>query len=564
MKVAILDGYTDEPAGLGVPPYIDIYPRYIAGAIWSINRSTEIFYITVDQFRNNLAKYMQLLEKTDIVIFIAGVVVPGKYIGGSPISLDEIKKWPLLLQKPLKILVGPAARFGFGIQGGKIAVPPKDFKNIFDVVVGGDPEIVIYDLLREKLQIERIDPFKVRKNYRLTSLFAVRGAKIVKQHPNFGKNLIAEIETYRGCPRWVTGGCSFCIEPSYGKVVFRSITDIVKEIKELYINGVRNFRLGRQSDIFSYMAKGINVDEYPKPNPDAIEKLFRTIRLVAPNLETLHVDNVNPATVYHHKEEAVKIIKTIIRYHTPGDVAALGIETADPEVVKQNNLKIYPDQAFEVLQIINKYGGMRGYNGLPEFLPGINFVLGLKGETKRTYKLNIEFLKTILEKGLMIRRVNIRQVLPLPSTRMWSIGTRIIEKHAQYYQSFKRWVREKFDILMLKRVVPKLTILKNLFVEKHVNDYSIARQAASYPLLVYVTEKLPLWEKIDVLVVGHKSRSLIAVPYPLNINTASPKSLRLIPGISKKQYAEILRKRPFKDLTQVNLDLNIRKYLSIE
>ena len=33
MTVTILDCYTDEPAGLGVPPYLGTYPRYVFGKI---------------------------------------------------------------------------------------------------------------------------------------------------------------------------------------------------------------------------------------------------------------------------------------------------------------------------------------------------------------------------------------------------------------------------------------------------------------------------------------------------------------------------------------------------
>jgi len=563
MKIAIIDGYTDEPAGLGVPPYIDIYPRYIAGAIWSIEKSAEIHYITVDQLREQLLKYFKLLEKMDIVIFIAGVIVPGKYIGGKPIELDELKKWPLLLQKPIKILVGPAARFGFGIEGGKIAIRPKEFENFFDIVVRGDPELVIYNFLKMRKSLENINPYLIKKDYKLTSIFAKKGAKIVKQHPNYKKNLIVEIETYRGCPRWVSGGCSFCIEPSYGKVIFRKPKEIVEEIRELYRNGVKNFRLGRQADFFTYLAKNINIEEYPKPNPNAIEKLFSMIHYAAPRISTLHIDNVNPSTIYYHKEESIKIIKIILKYHTSGDVAAFGIESADPTVIKQNNIGIFPEQALEAIKIVNKYGSIRGPNGLPELLPGINFVLGLLGETRKTLEYNITFLKEILRNNLMIRRVNIREVLTLPSTRMWNIGAKIVEKNSKYYTSFKKWVREKFDNTMLKRIVPKLTILRDLYVEKYFENYSIARQAASYPLLVYVTEKIPLWKKIDVVVVDHKSRSIIAIPYPLNLNTASPISLKKIPGISKKQYAYILRHRPFKTFEEIKIDSNLKKYLTL-
>ena len=33
MLVSILDGYTDEPSRLGVPPFMAAYPRYLAGAV---------------------------------------------------------------------------------------------------------------------------------------------------------------------------------------------------------------------------------------------------------------------------------------------------------------------------------------------------------------------------------------------------------------------------------------------------------------------------------------------------------------------------------------------------
>ena len=45
MAYTILDCYTDEPAGLGVPPYLGTYPRYIAGYFGKVN------YITIDDLR---------------------------------------------------------------------------------------------------------------------------------------------------------------------------------------------------------------------------------------------------------------------------------------------------------------------------------------------------------------------------------------------------------------------------------------------------------------------------------------------------------------------------------
>ena len=562
MKVVILDGYVDEPAGLGVPPYLDVYPRYVAGAIWCLKPQADILYFTVDEVRRNVDVFLKNAGKADMVVFIAGVVVPGKYLGGEPIRKEELLLWSKLLEKPVKILGGPVARFGMGEEGGRIAISPHVFKDYFDVVVEGDLEIVVYELVKEEMRIEHVNPRARRSNYLEIAKFAEKGARIVTQHPNYNYNLTVEIETFRGCPRHIVGGCSFCIEPQYGKVMFRSINEIIREIEILYKYGVRHFRLGRQPDFFIYMAKDANETEFPKPNPQAIKTLLKGIRAVAPKIETLHIDNVNPGTVYHHKKEAIEITKTLIKYHTPGDVAAMGIESADPKVIKLNRLKVMPEEAFEAIKLINEYGAKRGWNGLPELLPGLNFVAGLIGETLETYKSNFEFLKKILSSGLMVRRINLRQVLPLPNTRMWLVGDKIIRNNKKYFKKFKEKVRKLIDLPMLKRVVPAGTILRNLYTETYEGKNTLARQCGSYPLLVYIPDILPLKKKLDVIVVDHGYRSVTAIPYPLNVNTASRRLLLHVPYLSRSDIQKILLNRPVKSIELLEKILSNKKALN--
>ena len=118
--------------------------------------------------------------------------------------------------------------------------------------------------------------------------YTMRGAQIVTQYPGFSnRHIICEIETYRGCPRFLTGGCSFCVEPSYGIPQQRAVNDIVKEIESLYKLGIRAFRLGHQADLFTYGSQEIGEYEFPTPNADAIEELFSKIRKVAPDLDCL-------------------------------------------------------------------------------------------------------------------------------------------------------------------------------------------------------------------------------------------------------------------------------------
>ena len=547
MRALIIDGYTDEPAGLGVPPYIDVYPRYVAGAIWHAEPGAEVRYVTVDFARSHLDRVMEYASRCDLVVFITGVVVPGKYLGGEPIRLEELVRWASALEGPVKVLGGPVARFGYGVEGGRVAVPPSRFSAYFDVVASGDVEVVVYNLVREGLRVEAVDPRERREGYGLVDEFAVKGARIVEQHPNLGWNLIAEIETFRGCPRWVVGGCSFCIEPRYGPVEFRGAEAVAREVEALHRFGVRHFRLGRQPDILAYMADGVNEVEFPRPRPDRLRELLRGVRAAAPGLRVLHIDNVNPGTVAHHPGEAREALKVIVEYHTPGDVAAMGVESADPRVVRANNLKATPEEALEAVRIVNEVGARRGWNGMPELLPGINFVLGLAGETRETYERNLEFLRRIMEEGLMVRRVNIRQVLALPGTPMWRVGDRVIRRHKRLFREFKRRVREEFDRPMLRRVVPRGTVLRELYVEAHEGKYSLARQVGSYPILVYVPERLPVAAKLDVAVVEHGYRSVKGIPYPLNVNTASRESLLLTPGLSERAAREIMARRPIED-----------------
>jgi len=46
----ILDCYTDEPSGLGVPPYLGVHQRYIAG--WLTLMGTDYHYLTIDDVRD--------------------------------------------------------------------------------------------------------------------------------------------------------------------------------------------------------------------------------------------------------------------------------------------------------------------------------------------------------------------------------------------------------------------------------------------------------------------------------------------------------------------------------
>lgn len=555
LHVVILDGYVDEPTCLGVPPYISPYPRYLAGAVWEFDSHAHVSYVTIDQLRSDRS----LLDKcatADVLVVIAGMAVPGRYLSGLPMSPHECMTFLSHLEKPIKMLSGPAARYGFGTAGGKQVTTTDAVSEVFDVIATGDGEIVVSELLHNKLNTGKIDPSRCRASPQAIKEFAVLGATVVKQHPFFPDYLITEIETYRGCARSITGGCSFCSEPSKGPPSFRTHVEICREIASLYTEGIRHVRIGNQPCIFSYMAKGAGEIEFPRPNPDAVEQLFKGIRANAPDLKTLHIDNANPGILARYPEESRRIAKTIIKYHSSGDVAALGVESVDPVVIKQNNLKASAEEALSAVKLLNDVGAHRGLNGLPELLPGLNFVFGLKGETKRTFDLDFEFLQSIADQGLLVRRINLRQVIPIPGTSMAEIGNRNIRRHKALFQRFKRKVRETIERPMLAKLVPPKTLVTNLYTEMYEGKLTFARQLGSYPLLVGIPGVFPLHRFYDAKVVDYGFRSITAVPYPLDINTASRETLEAVPGIGKKRAIRILAKRPFHTKQELQRSLD--------
>ncbi|MEM1548944.1 MAG: radical SAM protein [Candidatus Methanomethylicia archaeon] len=547
-KVIIVDGYNDEPAGLGVPPYLDVYARYAAGAIWIYDDKIRVYYYTIDEVRKDFIKYLQLMNKADMLIVLGGVSVPGKYLGGTPITKDEVLKIGFLVSKPIKILGGPLARYGFCGEGGKRAREISEVNDLYHLVVKGDIEVVLTSLFTENLDIDKVDSNLTRSDYELVREVSIRGARIVKEHPNYGWNLICEIETYRGCPRFIVGGCSFCVEPLWGLPIFRPIEHIVEEVSTLYNLGVRHFRIGRQPDIYSYLAEGVGEREFPRPNPEAIKKLFKGIRDAAPYIDTLHIDNVNPGTIANYPDECREITKIIVQYHTPGDVAAMGIESADPNVIKLNNLKVDPEGAFKAIKIINEIGAKRGWNGLPELLPGINFVYGLIGEREETYRLNFEFMKRIMDEGLLVRRINIRQCIPLPGTKMWNIGEKIIRKHKHYFKFYKEKIRREIDRPMLKKILPPYSILKNVFIEENYKNLAYGRQAGSYPLLVVIPFNHHPRKSIDVMIIGYGYRSVLGIPLPIEINKWTRKQLNKIPCFKGKKVSQLINHRPISSV----------------
>ena len=493
---AIVDCYTVEPSGLGVPPYLSTYARAAFGALKRALPDADVRYLTIDDVRwctnggrpftepplsdqltysatVNRSDTLRILADAAVLVVIAGDAVPSVHLqarNGSPEEVGDL----LTLARGRRVLVGPLA-----------AQMPSD-PNVpgcrFDAL--HTHTVTSADLLsgsRSAAAYERLAADRVPYAELITQLC---------WRP------VAEIELYRGCTR--RRFCSFCNEPVKSPLVsFRDPADVLAEITGLYAAGVRNFRLGQQTCFFSYLNR----------DAEAIGRLLAQIRERCPELEVLHIDNADPLAVASHT--GAKTARLVARYCTEGNCAPMGIESFDPAVIEANALTCTPQILMRAVANINEAGALAGPRGLPVLLPGLNLVYGLPGETHRTHYENLSWLVRILDAGHLCHRINVRQARAYPGTGLSARQQSGALPSAEHFATWKADVSYVFDQPMKQRVYPAgMTIggLHSFFVTARGTWH---RRLGSYPIQVVEADAArPLFQGTSLLVTGHEPRYL--------------------------------------------------------
>ncbi|MHB8585517.1 MAG: radical SAM protein [Thermoplasmatota archaeon] len=552
-RIVLLDGYVDEPANFGVPPYLSPHARYLAGAARAAADGIEVRYLTIDEYRRGRKR--DLLRHADLMVVIAGALVPGKYLRGTPMSFREAKEI-LTAFAGTSMIVGSSALYGFGAGGGHPPLGRDELDRLFTFRSRLHGDALLFDILRGTATRSSAKLHQRKRTMEEWRDWSVRGAFIVADHPDLPQPLTAELDTYHGCVRYVNGGCAFCMEPKEGKPVYRPVEDLVAEVASLAKVGVRNFRLGGQACFYSYHAKGLGDTPTPEPNPTAIGALLRGIWAACPDLHCLHLDNVDPAVVAANPAASAEVTKLIVEYMTDGNIAAFGLESADPAVKAAENLNADSDIVFRAADILNRYGRVRGRTGMPAFLPGLNFLCGLRGETEATYGMNEAFLREYRARGLWARRINIRKVV--------ANGEEVRVDQARFLR-FKEFVRHEIDQPMLREMIPHGTVLRDVWLESHEGVVTFGRPIGTYAMLVGIPYDLPVDRFVDVAITEHGFRSITGVTVPFDVNRAPLKALAALPGVGKRRAVRLAAKRPFRteaELTAALDDPNVAKGLA--
>ena len=541
----ILDGYEDEPAAFGVPPYVGFHIRYVCGVLEQ--HKIGYTYMTIDQWRlTSQQEREDLLRSTDGFVCIAGAVVPGRYIRGTPISRKESTELIRLLPRDIPALFGGWAVRGWKQQGW---LPLRS--NLFLAVQ--DTDATLNQFLKNGTWKHE------RRNAEEWTIWAQLGAtsKAVTNHPDLGTDenkgpLTYEVEVYQGCVRFKRG-CKFCIEPKKGIPIWRTPEDIIREVQLAHDSGVQHVRLGGMTDTYTYMAEGVKDLEYPIPNPEPIAQLLHGLR-EDDRLGILHTDNGNPSIIAENIEPSTEITKTLVETLSDGAVLSFGLESADPSVHAANWLNCDAQQLKTALRLVNQYGRERGERGLPKLLPGLNFIAGLNGERPETYDMNLNLLRELRNEGLLLRRINIRQVE----------GEGFQEIPQSEFKQFKSAVRESIDTPLLQELFPLGHVLRDVhwethdgrtrlpvhLTEEHTGNsihgragLTFGRQIGAYPILIGVPYHIPLESSSSIMITGHGARSITGVEIGLDINSVTEKQLEAIPGIGKKAAWNLISAR---------------------
>ncbi|MEV0928790.1 radical SAM protein [Streptomyces spongiicola] len=492
----ILDCFTVEPSGLGVPPYLSTYVRNAWSALRRARPEADVRYVTIDDVRWCLAggkptvepplsdrltysvtvnrdDAVRLLRDAEIVVVIAGDAVPSVHLHAVNGSFEEIAR-ALACTRGRRYLLGPLSAYALA--------SPAEYAGLFDAV--HTHTVTSADLLLGSRQ-----PAGYEQMRRERDSFA----GLVEQMP---WRPIAELELYRGCTR--RKFCGFCNEPAKSPLVaFREVDDVVDEAAQLYAAGVRNFRLGQQTCFFSYRHR----DE------DAIRALLSGIRERCPELEVLHIDNADPLAVA--APVGLRIAKLVADFCTEGNCAPMGIESFDPAVIERNTLTCTPEILLRAVEHVNMAGAARGPGGLPMLLPGLNLIYGLPGETHHTHAANLRGLAGILDAGLLCHRTNVRLARAFPGTPLAALGEREPLPSDEHFASWKADIDFTWDQPMKERVYPAGLSLPGLHSYFVSEEGTYWRRLGSYS--IQVVERgatVPLGTSGDLVVTGHSPRMI--------------------------------------------------------
>lgn len=234
----------------------------------------------------------------------------------------------------------------------------------------------------------------------------------LKDYDKYPKTSFANIFTTRGCPY----NCFFCGSRNIWshKVRFRSIENVIKEVKELQGMGIENIHFA--DDTF-----GVK-DEH-------IQNLCRALIRECPGIKwscELHVKLV--------KEETIALMKKAGCWEIQ-----MGIESGNNMILREIRKNITVEEAYEAVRIIKKHK-----LHLLTF-----FIVGFPQETEETVRDTIEMIKRIDSDGIVLSIFT-----PYPGTEAFD------------YCKTHNLIDKEFDVALYNHQSPENCFCRNISKER--------------------------------------------------------------------------------------------------
>jgi B12-binding domain/radical SAM domain protein len=275
------------------------------------------------------------------------------------------------------------------------ARPLELLKNGFDFVVVGEGEKTFPELLCHLINDR--DPHDIPGVVGVDSVDCPRPRDLspvdLNEYPPFalGMNILGPVEVTRGCPY----SCKFCCTPflTGGRVQHRSVDSVVEWLKHAVEKSGFDRTWFLSPNALSYGGRGRSV-EFEK-----VEVLLKTVSMIE-GLDEVFFGSF-PSEV--RPEFVSKPVLEMMKQYVANETLQIGLQSCSNRVLKLINRHHTMEEGLSAIRTALDCG----------FVPHVDMIFGIPGETATEMKENVELCYTLSEMGAKIHG---HVFMPLPGS----------------------------------------------------------------------------------------------------------------------------------------------------
>ena len=193
--------------------------------------------------------------------------------------------------------------------------------------------------------------------------------------PNYHERFRAFVPIMAGCDKF----CTYCAVPyTRGRERSRSMVDILKEIRNLVVNGCLEVTLLGQN-VNSYHPKDMENLSSSNPYNDAFAALLWELNQVQ-GLNRIHFTAPHPRDMSDEVIDAMALPKHVNYLHLP-------MQSGDDEILRKMNRKYTGDEFLQLVERVKRR--------IPGIALGTDIIVGFCGETEEQFQKTVDAYQRI-------------------------------------------------------------------------------------------------------------------------------------------------------------------------